>query len=105
MSWLRSRRCPFHQFIQRDKAQAVILDVDALTALATGLVWGFHIDGLHQFPKGIGVKGFDAHILLRRLDEFLNVFALSFLYFNVLPQGDDLSLILSLLIRDRPAGV
>ncbi len=29
-AWLRSRRFPFHQLIQGDKSQTVILDVDAL---------------------------------------------------------------------------
>jgi len=71
--------------------------VDALAALAAGLVRGLHIDGLHQFPEGIGVKGLDAHILVRFLDELLNVLVLSFLYFNILPQSDDLGLQLFLL--------
>ena len=79
MAWLRLRHFPIHQLIQRDKAHTIILDVDALTTLATGLVRSLHIDGLHQFPKGIGVKRFNPHIFLCSLDEFLNVFALSFL--------------------------
>ena len=48
--------------------------------------------GPHQFPKGIGVKDFNAYILVRLLDEPLNVLVLSFLYFDVLLQSDDLSL-------------
>ncbi|MEY8576663.1 hypothetical protein AALD01_20530, partial [Oscillospiraceae bacterium 21-37] len=42
-NFLTGRRFPFHQFIQGDKAHAVILDVDALAALAAGLVRGLHI--------------------------------------------------------------
>ena len=70
-AWLRSRRFLFHEFVQGDKAQPVILDVDALPPLAAGLVRGLHIDRLNQFPKGVGVKRLNGRILLRRLDELL----------------------------------
>lgn len=39
----------FYQFIQWDKSDAVILDMDLLLALVTGLVQGIHIDVLHKF--------------------------------------------------------
>lgn len=75
--------------------------MDALAALSAGLVRGFHINGLHQFPEGIGGERFNPYILVELLDEFLNILALSFLYFNVLPQGNDLHLQLPLWIYPK----
>ena len=85
-----SRRFFFQKFVQRDKPDAVILDVDVLGALAVDLHRGIHIDCLHQFSQGIGVKLLNAYILVRFLDELLNVFVLSFLYFHFLKERDDL---------------
>ncbi len=85
-----SRRFFFQKFVQRDESDAVILDVDVLGALAVDLHRGIHIDCLHQFSQGIGVKLLNAYILVRFLDELLNVFVLSFLYFHFLKERDDL---------------
>ena len=52
-----------------------------LGTLAIDLDGGIHIDCFHQFSQGIGVKLLNAYILVRFLDELLNVFVLSFLYF------------------------
>ena len=76
-----------HKHIQRDEADAVILDVGGLASLAAGLVRGLHIDALDQLPQGVGRQLLDAHILVGLLDEKLDVLMLSFLYFNFLLQG------------------
>lgn len=108
---------PFHQFIQRDKAQPVELDMDVLHPLAAGLVRSVHIDCGHQLTQRVAVQFLNAHILVRFLNELLNVFVLSFLYFNLLLQGDRFHFQLFLLrfiglaqhiiafIRQPPAGV
>ena len=62
--------------------------MDVLYPLAAGLVRCVHIDGRHQFAQSIAVQFFNADILVRFLNELLNVFVLSFLYFNLLLQGD-----------------
>lgn len=51
-----------HEHIQRDEADAVILDVDGLAALAGGLVRGLHIDALDQLSQGVGRQLLDAYI-------------------------------------------
>ena len=91
--------------------------MDVLHPFPTGFVRCVHIDGGHQLPQSVAVQLVDAHILVRRLNELLNVFVLSFLYFNFLPQGDALGLQLLLLrfigqaqhieavITQPPAGV
>ena len=48
--------------------------MDVLGALAVDFDRGIHIDCLHQFSQGIGVKLLNAYILVRFLDELLNVF-------------------------------
>ena len=60
-----------------------------LGALAVDFDRGIHIDCLHQFSQGIGVKLLNAHILVRFLDELLNIFVLPLLYFQILPERDD----------------
>ena len=80
----------FHQFFQRDKADAIVLDVDVLSALAAGLVRCFHIDGFNQFSKHIRVDFLDTYILFCLRNELFNVFNLSFLYFDFLSQSDNL---------------
>ena len=79
-----------HQFIQRDKPNSVILDVDILSAFAAGLVRGIHIDGLHKLSQGIGVKLLNIHIFVCSLNELHNILVLSFLYLNFLTQRNDL---------------
>lgn len=68
-----------------------------LHTLPAGFVRCVHIDGGHQFPQSVAVQLIDAHILVRRLNELLNVFVLSFLYFNFLSQSYALGLQLLLL--------
>ena len=86
---LRSRRFFFQKFVQGDESDAVILDVDVLGALAVYPDGRIHIDCLQQFPQGIGVKFLNAHILVSFLDELLNIFVLSLLYFQILPERDN----------------
>ena len=47
--------------------------MDVLGALAVDFDRGIHIDCLHQFSQRIGGKLLNAHILVRFLDELLNV--------------------------------
>lgn len=54
---------PFHQLIQRDKTQSIVLDVDVLYPLAAGLVRCVHIDGRHQFTQSVAVQFLNADIL------------------------------------------
>ena len=81
-----SCRFLFCQFIQRNKAHKVIADVDTLYPVSAALVRGFHIDCGYQFPQGVGGNPVQICVLLRHLDKLLNVFCLSFLYFNFFPQ-------------------
>ena len=62
--------------------------MDVLYPFAAGLVRCVHIDGRHQLTQRIAVQFFNADILVRFLNELLNAFVLSFLYFNLLLQGD-----------------
>ena len=62
--------------------------MDVLYPLAAGLVRCVHIDGRHQFTQRVAVQFLNADILVRFLNELLKVFILSFLYFNLLLQGD-----------------
>ena len=80
----------FRKFFQRDKADTVIFDVDLLSALTAGLVGCFHIDRLYQFSQHTRVDFLDVHVFVCRSDEPFNIFVLSFLYFNLLPQSDNL---------------
>ena len=73
-----------------DKADAVIFDVDMLSALAAGLVRCFHIDCLYHLAQHTRVDFLDVHIFVCCSDEPFNIFVLSFLYFNLLPQSDNL---------------
>lgn len=52
-----------HQFIQRDKPDTIILDVDILSALVAGLVRCVHIDRLYKLSEGVRVKFFDVRII------------------------------------------
>lgn len=78
----------FHELIQRDKAQPVVPNMDVLYPLAAGLVRSVHIDCGHQLPQSIAVQFFNTDILVRFLNELFNIFVLSFLYFDLLLQGD-----------------
>lgn len=79
---------PFHELIQGDKAQPVVPDMDVLHPFAAGLVRCVHIDGGYQLTQCIAVQFFNTDILVRFLNELFNVFVLSFLYFDLLLQGD-----------------
>ena len=86
-----------HQLIQRDKTNSVILDVDVLSALPTGLVRGIYIDCLYKLSQSIRIKFFNIHIFVCGLNELLNILVLSFLYLNFLTQGNNLGFKLFLL--------
>ena len=62
--------------------------MDVLYPLAAGLFRRVHIDGRHQLTQRVAVQFLNADILVRFLNELFNVFVLSFLYFNLLLQGD-----------------
>ena len=57
--------------------------------LAAGLVRGFNVDCLDKFPQRIGGKLVQVLIFAYPLDKLLQIFNLSFLYFNILLQGLD----------------
>ena len=56
--------------------------MDVLYPLAAGLVRCIHIDGRHQLAQRIAVQFFNADILVRFLNELLNVFVLSLSQFT-----------------------
>ena len=62
--------------------------MDVLHPLAAGFVRCVYIDGRHQLTQRIAIQFLNADILVRFLNELFNVFVLSFLYFNLLLQGD-----------------
>lgn len=86
-----------HQFIQRDKTHKVIGDADVLPPLAATLVGSFNIHSLNKFPQGIGRELVQILVFVYPLDELLQIFNLSFLYFNILLQGLDFQFKLFLL--------
>lgn len=88
-AWLRSCRFLFHQFIQWDKAHKVIGNADVLPPFAAALVGGFDINSLDKFPQSIGCKLVQILVFVYPLDKLLQIFNLSFLYFNILLQGLD----------------
>ena len=57
--------------------------------LAVGLVRGFNLDRLDKFPQRIGGKLVQILVFAYPLDKLLQVFNLSFLYFDFLPQSLD----------------
>jgi len=71
---LRSRRFLFRKFFQRDKADAIILDVDVLSALTAGFVGCFHIDRLYQLSQHTWIDFLDIHVFVCRSDEPFNIF-------------------------------
>ena len=71
--------------------------MDVLYPLAAGFIRRIHIDGRHQFTQRIAVQFFNADIFVRFLNELFKVFVLSFLYLNLLLQGDYFCLQLLLL--------
>ena len=52
--------------------------------LAVGLVRGFNVDRLDKFPQRIGGKLVQILVFAYPLDKLLQVFNLSFLYFDFL---------------------
>ena len=58
--------------------------MDVLHPLSAGLIRGIHIDGRHQFTESIRGEFFNMNVLVRFLDELLNILALLFLYFDFL---------------------
>lgn len=96
-AWLRSCRFLFHQFIQRDKAHKVIGNADVLSPFSAALVGGFDINSLDKFPQSIGCKLVQILVFVYPLDKLLQIFNLSFLYFNILLQGLDFHFKLLLL--------
>ena len=64
--------------------------MDILPALAAGLVGRLHIDCLYQLSQHTRVDFLDVHVVVCRSDEHFNIFVLSFLYFNILSQSDNL---------------
>ena len=61
--------------------------MDVLHPLSAGLIRGIHIDGRHQFTESIRGEFFNMNVLVRFLDELLNILDLLFLYFDFLLDG------------------
>ena len=78
-AWLRSRRFLCHQFMDRDEANAVVLDVDRLGAMSTALVRRFHINRFDQFMQDIAVKLVNfQRMVFQPLNELLHKLSLSY---------------------------
>ena len=58
--------------------------MDVLHPLSAGLIRGIHIDSRHQFTESIRGEFFNMNVLVRFLDELLNILDLLFLYFDFL---------------------
>ena len=56
--------------------------MDVLHPLSAGLIRGIHIDGRHQFTESIRGEFFNMNVLVRFLDELLNILDQLFLYFD-----------------------
>lgn len=97
-AWLRSCRFLFHQFVHRDKAHKVIGDADALSALPAALVRRFDVDAFDKLPQGVRGHFLQILVFVYPLDELLQIFNLSFLYFDFLLQGLDFHFKLRLLV-------
>ena len=97
-AWLRSCRFLFHQFVHGDKAHKVIGDSDALSALPAALVRRFDVDALDKLPQGVGGHFLQILVFVYPLAELLQIFNLSFLYFDFLLQGLDFLFKLRLLV-------
>ena len=97
-AWLWSCRFLFHQFVHRDKTHKVIRDADALSALPAALVRCFDVDALDKLPQGVGGHFLQILVFVYPLDELLQIFNLSFLYFDFLLQGLDFHFKLHLLV-------
>lgn len=97
-AWLWSCRFLFHQFVHRDKTHKVIRDADALSALPAALVRCFDVDALDKLPQGVGGHFLQILVFVYPLDELLQIFNLSFLYFDFLLQGLDFRFKLHLLV-------
>ena len=79
--------------------------MDVLSALTAGLVGYFHIDRLYQLSQHTWVDFLDVHVFVCCSDEPFNIFVLSFLYFNLLSQSDNLCFKLFLFRLDRKSVV
>ena len=102
-AWLRSCRFLFHQFIQWDKAHKIIGNADVLPPFAAALVRGFNVDCLDKLTQGVRGQLLQILVFVYPLDKLLQVFNLSFLYFNVLLQGLDFCFELHLFVPVRLA--
>ena len=83
-AWLRSCRFLFYQVVYGNKAHKVIGNTDTLPLFAAALVRRFNIDRLHKFPQSVRSQLLQIRVSVYPLDELLQVFNLSFLYFNIL---------------------
>ena len=96
-AWLWSCRFLFHQFIQRDKTHKIIGNADVLSPLAPALVGCFNINSFDKLTQSIRGKLVQVLVFVCPLDKLLQIFNLSFLYFNILLQGLDFHFELLLL--------
>lgn len=64
-----SCRLLLHQFIKRDKTDQIILNVDALAALAAAFVRRTHIDRLDELMRRIGRQLLQSCVLLNPFNE------------------------------------
>ena len=88
-AWLWSCRFLFHQFIQRDKTHKIIGNADVLSPLAAALVGCFNINSFDKLTQSIRGKLVQVLVFVCPLDKLLQIFNLSFLYFDFLLQSLD----------------
>lgn len=74
----------FLSVLQRDKADAVMLDMDAPIALAYRFFRCANIDPADQIPQSSGCQAGQIFVLMYLQDKLFYIFTLSLLYFNIL---------------------
>ena len=84
--------------MDRNEADAVVLDADCLGAVPTALVRCFHINQFNKFAQGIAVQLVNfQRMVFQPLDERLYKLILLFLYFHFSSETDHFSFQLLLL--------
>lgn len=67
-----SGRFGLHQFIQGNKPDSAVLNVDRLRPMTAALIWGADIDAFDHFVQNITVKYLNSHIILCDPDKLIN---------------------------------
>ena len=93
----------FNQIIDRDKADAVVFNMDALLLFSVNPAGRFHIDRFHKFVEDVAVQFPDTDIGFCLFNEPFKFFVLCFLLINLPAQPDDFRFQFFLLIFIHPA--